>query len=300
MLAAAILAAALSGEAPRLTVRPAPASPKPGGVVVLEIGSDRPLRTLAAAESPKGFWLEPGPDASRYRGLLGIDLDREAGPYRLALRGLDAAGHPFTFAYSIRVAAGHFTVEPLRVDPGFVEPPAERRGAHRGRARPRGPRVGDRRPATAMDGPVRPAAREDRRARQLRRAPDPERPEARAAQRRRLFGARRNAGRGAGARARRAGRGPLLLGRHRHPGPRRRPLHELLPSVEDRRRRGRRRGAGPAPRRGRGDRARDGPAPALERAARRRADQPALPAAAAGVAARRRGRSGRERPSRRP
>ena len=124
MLVAAILAAALSGESPRLTVRPAPDRPKPGVVVVLEIGSDRPLQTLTAAESPKGFWLEPGPDASRYRGLIGIDLDREAGPYRLALRGLDAAGHPFTFAYSIRVAAGHFAVEPLRVDPGFVEPPA--------------------------------------------------------------------------------------------------------------------------------------------------------------------------------
>ena len=134
MLAAAILAAAISGEAPRLTIRPAPASPKPGGVVALEIGSDRPLRELAAAEGPKGFWLEPGPDASRYRGLLGIDLDRGAGPYRLTLRGLDAAGHPFTFAYSIRVSAGHFAVEPLRVDPGFVEPPpsvAERIEAER-------------------------------------------------------------------------------------------------------------------------------------------------------------------------
>jgi len=125
MLAAAILAAALSGDAPRLTVHPAPASPRPGGVVVLEIASDRPLRKLEVAESPRGLWLEPGPDPSRFRGLLGIDLDQKAGPRRLALRGIDAAGRPFTFAYSIRVAAGHFAVEPLRVDPGYVEPPPD-------------------------------------------------------------------------------------------------------------------------------------------------------------------------------
>jgi murein DD-endopeptidase MepM/ murein hydrolase activator NlpD len=134
MLVAAILAAALSGDAPQLTVRPAPANPKPGGVVVLEIESDRPLRTLAAVESPKGFWLEPGPDASRYRALLGVDLEREPGPFRLTLQGVAAAGRPFTFAYSIRVAAGHFAVEPLKVDPGYVEPPpsvAERIEAER-------------------------------------------------------------------------------------------------------------------------------------------------------------------------
>lgn len=142
--AAAALWAALSGTDPVLRIRASPASPKPGAVVVLTIASDRPLARLEASGGgdggrgggDAGLWIEPEAGGVRFRGLLGVDLERRAGPRTLTLRGTDAGGRPFSFAYTLRIAAGRFAVEPLRVDPGFVEPPpsvAERIEAERAR-----------------------------------------------------------------------------------------------------------------------------------------------------------------------
>ena len=108
---------------PVLAVEASQADPKQGGLVVLVIRSDRPLETLGVADGGRGVWLEREPGGSVFRGLAGVDLEAEPGPWTLRLAGVDAGGRRFSDTHTLRIVSGRFAVEPLRVDSKYVEPP---------------------------------------------------------------------------------------------------------------------------------------------------------------------------------
>lgn len=109
--------------APTLTVTASQTDPIQGGVVVLEITSDRPLERLRVAEPRRGAWLEREPGGTVFRGLAGVDLETAPGPWPLLLEGAVEGGGTFSHTTPLSVASGHFAVEPLQVDSKFVEPP---------------------------------------------------------------------------------------------------------------------------------------------------------------------------------
>jgi Peptidase family M23 len=108
-----------------LSVEASPASPRQGEIVSLLIRSDRPLAALRVAGNGQGLWLEPDRTGSLFRGLAGIDLDAAQGDRVLRLEGVETGGRNFFFACTLKVKSGRFAVEPLRVDPKYVEPPPE-------------------------------------------------------------------------------------------------------------------------------------------------------------------------------
>ena len=58
-----------------------------------------------------------------FRGLAGVDLEASPGPWALRFEGVDSGGSRFADVQTLRIVPGRFAVEPLRVDPKFVEPP---------------------------------------------------------------------------------------------------------------------------------------------------------------------------------
>ncbi|MGH9368283.1 MAG: M23 family metallopeptidase, partial [Thermoanaerobaculia bacterium] len=114
--AAAAAPAALSVEA-------SPSSPKQGGLVFLLVRSGRPLESLAVAGKTTGVFLEGEPGGRSFRGLAGVDLEAKAGKWEIRFEAVEAGGRSFSPTHRLRVEPGRFEVEPLRVDPRFVEPP---------------------------------------------------------------------------------------------------------------------------------------------------------------------------------
>ncbi len=123
------LAAALSGApdaVPRpsvLSVEASQKDPRQGGLVILVIRADRPLASLRVTGTDRGVWLEREPGGSVFRGLAGVDLEAPTGAWPLRLEGVDTAGNRFAEVQTLRIVSGGFAVEPLRVDPKYVEPP---------------------------------------------------------------------------------------------------------------------------------------------------------------------------------
>jgi murein DD-endopeptidase MepM/ murein hydrolase activator NlpD len=70
------------------------------------------------------FWQDEA-DANIRRAFLGVDLEQEPGPGRLAITAKLQNGDNVTCSADVTVKAGHFVVEKLTVDQKFVEPSAE-------------------------------------------------------------------------------------------------------------------------------------------------------------------------------
>ncbi len=70
-------------------------------------------------------------DDGVWRALVGIDLDVAAGDVPVAITARTAAGSEIARVETLKVEAKEFPTRTLRVDPRFVTPPKERRGAHR-------------------------------------------------------------------------------------------------------------------------------------------------------------------------
>ncbi|HWP34250.1 MAG TPA: M23 family metallopeptidase, partial [Thermodesulfobacteriota bacterium] len=112
---------------PRLLVEASTTHPVQGGIVVLAVASDRPLAALAARLGGTVVPLEaagPG-DGTRFRGLLGIDLDSPVGRQWVSFEAAAADGGTHVVRYPLRIRSGRFRVQRLDVDARFVElPPA--------------------------------------------------------------------------------------------------------------------------------------------------------------------------------
>jgi murein DD-endopeptidase MepM/ murein hydrolase activator NlpD len=91
-----------------------------GGLLELTIGGGRPVSDLKGewAGTALPLWEEAG---NLHHGLLGIDLERAPGNYRVDLSGKFANGETLTCSATVDVTAGKFAIERLKVAPGFVE-----------------------------------------------------------------------------------------------------------------------------------------------------------------------------------
>lgn len=115
MIAAIALAAAL-------TISPASRAMQPGELVVLTMTSTVPLTAVHARAFDTditGFADDP----QHWRVLVGIDLDAKLGKHPVVVTGASAAG-PVDATYQLTVVAKKFPTRRLKVDEGFVNPPA--------------------------------------------------------------------------------------------------------------------------------------------------------------------------------
>jgi murein DD-endopeptidase MepM/ murein hydrolase activator NlpD len=126
LLASAAAAATMEAQPPRasppvvITAQPGPA--RPGDLVVLSIASRLP----AAAVRARAFNRELTPyavSATRWRVLVGIDLETPPGTYTVSIEVGDTPAVTAA-TYLVRVAPRKFRTRTLTVDEAFVNPPA--------------------------------------------------------------------------------------------------------------------------------------------------------------------------------
>ncbi|HEX5855782.1 MAG TPA: M23 family metallopeptidase [Thermoanaerobaculia bacterium] len=122
-LAAAVLAALEApAPAPGLTVRASPATPLQGGVTAITITSKRPLAALELVDGDTRFPLERTAGGTTFRGLYGVDLAAASGAHRVVFEAPDGAQR---LAWTLKIAAGRFSVQRLSVNTRYVEVPKE-------------------------------------------------------------------------------------------------------------------------------------------------------------------------------
>jgi murein DD-endopeptidase MepM/ murein hydrolase activator NlpD len=69
-------------------------------------------------------FLEREAGGKVYRGLAGVDFEAKTGTWSILLEGVERGGRTYSFARELRIGPRRFVVEPLRVEPRYVEPPA--------------------------------------------------------------------------------------------------------------------------------------------------------------------------------
>lgn len=106
---------------PKVTLRAR--SLQPGEVVGITVESPRPLRSVEAQVFGRSFpcYFEK----PVWRGLIGIDLDVQAGLYTVRIRAEDSAGAPVFVEHPLSVRSKVFPTRRLTVDEKFVNPPPE-------------------------------------------------------------------------------------------------------------------------------------------------------------------------------
>ncbi len=101
-----------------------------GGMLLAELGSEKPLR------EPKGkwdgkeilFWNLKAAEGAKpfvFRALLGVDLEQPAGKYGFAVTAETESGETVACSANVVVRTGHFAVENLQVPKQYVEPDPE-------------------------------------------------------------------------------------------------------------------------------------------------------------------------------
>jgi murein DD-endopeptidase MepM/ murein hydrolase activator NlpD len=98
---------------------------QPGEVVVLTVGSVRPLREVQAVAFGRSFPCFQAVVPTRWSGLVGIDLDTKPGKYVVTVTGRDPDGGSVAVDYPLTVAPKVFAERKLTVDPKFVSSPRE-------------------------------------------------------------------------------------------------------------------------------------------------------------------------------
>jgi len=96
-------------------------SMRQGEVVVFTATTSQPVDTMRARAFDRDlptFQL----DATRWRALLGIDVDTKPGSYEVSFEAT-SAGHTITATTQLNVTAGEFGRRVLKVDDAFVNPP---------------------------------------------------------------------------------------------------------------------------------------------------------------------------------
>jgi murein DD-endopeptidase MepM/ murein hydrolase activator NlpD len=96
-------------------------SMRQGEVVVFTATTPQPVDTMRARAFDRDlptFQL----DATRWRALLGIDVDTKPGSYEVSFEAT-SAGHTITATTQLNVTAGEFGRRVLKVDDAFVNPP---------------------------------------------------------------------------------------------------------------------------------------------------------------------------------
>ena len=102
-----------------------------GSLVLAEVRSGVALASVQGNWNGRSvaFWQEepPSPDGKmdRWRGLVGVDLEKEAGVYDLTVYVTQEDGAAVGCGAKLAVVAGRFPTEKLQVESQFVEPDPE-------------------------------------------------------------------------------------------------------------------------------------------------------------------------------
>jgi peptidase M23-like protein len=105
-----------------------------GSLLLLEVGSRKPLAELTAEWNSKSvpFWQVASVQGvlratveDKRQALLGVDLEKPPGTYPVVIHLQTTGGEPRSCTLQIRVRAGKFATESLRVEKEFVEPNPE-------------------------------------------------------------------------------------------------------------------------------------------------------------------------------
>ena len=96
----------------------------PGGVSLLVVHASQPLDVVEgyAFGKPVRFWHDA--DNTKWFGLVSAGLDAKPGPYPVTISGVGAAGKG-SASVTLRVKPKTFETRHLKVDPEFVNPPAD-------------------------------------------------------------------------------------------------------------------------------------------------------------------------------
>ena len=97
---------------------------QPGSVVLLTVRSSTPLSSLSGQAFGRAVRFWPAAQPLEWRGLVAADLEAKPGTYGVDLAGADARGTPLTGKTRLTVQTKRFETRRLKVDEGFVNPPA--------------------------------------------------------------------------------------------------------------------------------------------------------------------------------
>jgi hypothetical protein len=96
-------------------------SMRQGEVVVFTATTSQPVDTMRARAFGRDLPMFQV-DATRWRALLGIDIDANPGSYEVSFEAT-SAGHAITATTELNITAGEFGKRVLKVDDAFVNPP---------------------------------------------------------------------------------------------------------------------------------------------------------------------------------
>jgi murein DD-endopeptidase MepM/ murein hydrolase activator NlpD len=118
------LTPAVAQDGRALSISASPATLQPGSVVLLTVTSADKVASLSgqAFGRPVRFWSTA--DLLEWRGLVAADLEAKPGVYDVTLAGTDARGISLAGKTRLTVHAKRFETRRLKVDEGFVNPPA--------------------------------------------------------------------------------------------------------------------------------------------------------------------------------
>lgn len=123
-LALFALTPAVAQDGRALAVSASSRTLQPGSVVLLTVTSTTPIAKLSgqAFGRPVRFWSTAEP--LEWRGLVAADLEAKPGAYDVVITGADTQGTSVAGNTRLTVQAKRFETRRLKVDEGFVNPPA--------------------------------------------------------------------------------------------------------------------------------------------------------------------------------
>lgn len=122
---ATLAALVLAGARADLEISHTARALQPGEIVTLQVVSTTPRRTVEAIGFGRTAPLWPeGGSTTRWRGLIGLDVEISPGPQSIEVRATAESGGVDTATYTIDVLPKQFAERHLKVDPRFSDPPA--------------------------------------------------------------------------------------------------------------------------------------------------------------------------------
>jgi murein DD-endopeptidase MepM/ murein hydrolase activator NlpD len=107
------------GESARLRV--SDGEPKQGSILVVEIRSYAPLRSVDGFSAGEALFFWHDTDRRVFQALLGVDFLKRPGEVSLQVRVAPESGPPIECGLKLRIAKAEFPVQRLSVAPKYVE-----------------------------------------------------------------------------------------------------------------------------------------------------------------------------------
>jgi murein DD-endopeptidase MepM/ murein hydrolase activator NlpD len=108
-----------------VTIGPPGRLPQQGAVVRIDVRSTQRLARLEATAFERSIAFVVAANGRSATGLLGLAADTAPGSHPITLRGETTTGEPVEMTAEVVVAKARFRSQQLRVDPRFVQPPAD-------------------------------------------------------------------------------------------------------------------------------------------------------------------------------